>query len=142
MENKFRNELEIDLGGQKILLRPTFENIAAMEENVGSVSYLTWKYSRGIRFKDGKVDKNSLNMETAVKGIPSLSESAKIIYFNQAAVKHDDPTLKKYSLEEIWDLVLIDGTAVAQKIIVYLGRITAGNKAQEIEELKEEEKKS
>lgn len=142
MENKFRNELEITLAGKPILLRPTFENIAATEENVGSINYLTWKFSRGIRFKEGKVDKNSLNTESAVKSIPSLSECAKIIYFNQAATKPEDPLLKKYSLEEIWAMILEEGGGIPTKIIMYLGRITAGQKAENMEELSDEQKKS
>jgi len=122
--------MEIELAKVKILLRPTFENIAAMEENVGSIAWLGWKYSRGIGTKD------------AVKSIPSMSEVAKIIYFNQAATKADDVTQKKFSLEEIWDLVLQEGAGVSSKIMLYLGRITAGNKADEIEGLSETEKKS
>jgi hypothetical protein len=138
MENKFRNELEITLGGEKILLRPTFENIAAMENNVGSVAYLTWKFSRGIRSVDGK----SLASDAAVRSMPSMNEAAKIIYYNQAAHKQGDPTLKKYNLEEIWQLILEEGAGVAKHIILFLGRITAGNKAIDIDELSEGEKKS
>lgn len=130
MENKFRNEMEIVLGEHKILLRPTFENIAAMEANVGSVAYLGWKYSRGIRVdKDGKADKGSLNSADAVKALPPMSEAAQIIFYNQAATKADDPTLKKYSLEEIWDMVLQRGSPVVRDVFVFLGRITAGSKS-------------
>lgn len=145
MENKYRNEMEINLAGEKILLRPTFENIAAMESNVGSVAWLTWRYSRGVKFKDGKVDKASMASEAAIKAIPSLSETAQIIYFNQAALNPTDATQKKYSLEEIWSLVMAEGAKVTGQIVLYLGRITAGNKSEDITELKdltEAEKKS
>jgi hypothetical protein len=143
MENKFRNEMEIKLGGNTILLRPTFENIAAMEENVGSVMWLTWKFSRGVRFtKEGKPDPTASSQEQSIKAIPSLTECAKIIYFNQASSKADDPNLKKYSLEEIWEMVLETGAAVATKVIEFLGKVAAGGKAQNTEEPTESEKKS
>ena len=137
MENKYRNEMEIKLGDETILLRPTFENIAAMESHVGSVAWLTWKYSRGVRFKDGAVDRANMSTETMVKAIPSMTEAAKIIYFNQAATKVDDPNMKKYSLEEIWGLVMSEGASIAGKVVMYLGRVTAGNKADTIDELKD-----
>lgn len=123
--NKFRNEMEIELGSERILLRPTFENIAAMEANVGSVAYLGWKFSRGIRLgADGKAQVT----DGAVKALPSLTECAQIIFFNQAATKPDDPTLKKFSLEEIWDLVLQHGSTICKTIVQYLAKITAGDK--------------
>lgn len=130
MENKFRNEMEIKLGGQLILLRPTFENIAAMESSVGSVNWLTWKFSRGH------------GTESAVKNMPSMTDAAKIIYFNQASTKPEDSNQKKFSLEEIWDLVQAEGGSVIKHVIIFLGRLTAGNRAIEIDELSEGEKKS
>lgn len=144
MENKFRNELEIELAGEKILLRPTFENLLATELNVGSVAWLTWKYSRGTKFgADGKIDLASLRSEAAMKSVPPATEIAKIIYFNQAATKPDDPTLKKYSLEEIWEKMLVSGMSqVAAKVVLYLGRVMAGNKAIDEEEPSLAEKKS
>ncbi len=133
MENKFRNEMEIVLGGQKILLRPTFENIAAMESNVGSVAWLGWKYSRGVRIdSDGKVVAG--DMEQTVRSLPSMSEAAKIIYLNQAE--------KKFSQDEIWELVLGSGSAVARQIVLYLARVTAGDRSIDKSEVTEDEKKS
>jgi hypothetical protein len=142
MENKFRNEMEIKLGDTTILLRPTFENIAAMEENVGSISWLTWKYSRGVKFTNGEVDRVASVNETSIKAVPPMSEAAKIIYFNQAATKPEDPTLKKYSLEEIWELVNFEGVRVTTKIVEFLGRIASGGKSQNTEPPTEHEKKS
>lgn len=137
MENKLRNELELTLGSEKILLRPTFENVAAMEANVGSVAYLGWKYSRGVKIKDGKIEHN---MNDAVKALPSMAEAAQIIYYNQAATKPEDPTLKKFSLEEIWELVLEEGASVTKTVVVYLTRLTSGQKQPP--QVTEEEKKS
>lgn len=135
MENKFRNEMEIKLGGETILLRPTFENIAAMESFVGSVAWLGWKFSRGVRVgADGKAIKQNVITEEAIKAIPTLSDSAKIIYYNQAACRADDPTQKKFSLEEIWDLVLQEGTPVVKHITMYLAGVTAGSKAMVVAE--------
>jgi hypothetical protein len=136
MENKFRNEMEINLAGQKILLRPTFENIAAMEANVGSLVHLVWKFSRGA------VKSKSVT-EKSVASFPSLSECAQIIYYNQAAVKPEDPTLKKYSLEEIWDMVLDEGATACKGVVEFLGKMMAGRKVSPEELLEaEEEKKS
>ena len=136
MENKFRNEMEITLGGVPILLRPTFENIAAMESHVGSLAWLTWKYSRGAR-----VTKEGSSLESAIKSLPSLSECAQIIYYNQVATKEGDPTLKKYSLEEIWQLVMQEGMGLSGKVLEFLGRVASGGK-QETEPPTESEKKS
>ena len=130
MENKFRNELEIEVAGTKILLRPTFENIAAMESNVGAVAWLGWKYSRGHGTKD------------AAKSIPPLTECAKIIYFNQAATDPQDATQKKFNLEQTWDLVLQAGAPVVKDVMTYLARLTAGNKSVDGEAVSEAEKKS
>lgn len=127
MENKFRNEMEIKLGPEKILLRPTFENIAATESNVGALQYLAVKSSRGI--KDPK------------HGL-SMSEIAQIIYYNQAATDPTDVNKKKYSLEQIWDLTMQEGLYLFQPILIFLARMTAGNKYANIEGLTEEEKKS
>lgn len=129
MENKFRNEREITIGGEKILLRPTFENVAAMEENVGGLSFLAWKYSRA-------------GADGGAKALPGLAECAKIIYFNQAATKPDDPTQKRLSLEEVWELVSAEGVGVIKPVLEYLGRMTAGRKGDEVNELTEKEKKS
>lgn len=141
MENKFRNEMEITVGGQKILLRPTFENLAAMESVLGSLAYLGWKYSRGVVIdKKGNVQ---TNMEQAIRSLPPLSDAAKIIFFNQAATRPDDPTLKKYSLEEIWAFVLEEGTSVTKQVVQYLARVTAGNKTLDgIGDDEDKEKKS
>lgn len=141
MENKFRNEMTITLGDEKILLRPTFENVAAMEANVGSVSWLGWKFSRGVRLgKDNKPE--SIDMEATVRSLPSLSETAKIIYFNQAVTKEGDPSAKKFSIDEIWQFVMDAGTPATKQVVQFLARITAGNRAMDDEEVTEGEKKS
>lgn len=142
--NNARNEMVIKLAGEDILLRPTFENIAAMEANVGGVNYLGWKYSRGIRTKEnGEADLASLVSETAIKSLPSMSETAQIIYYNQAATKPEDPTLRKYSLEEIWEKLLKNGVGgVTRQVTIYLARLTAGDRLSVVDDLTDAEKKS
>lgn len=120
--------MEIKLGEETILLRATFENVSDMESNVGGLSYLAFKFSRGT------------SLETSVKSMPSLTDIAKIIYFNQAARNPEDPTKRKFSLEEIWDLVQAEGVAVTTPVVTYLALITKGNKNAPT--LTEEEKKS
>jgi len=142
--NSARNEMIVKLAGEEILLRPTFENIAAMEANVGGVSYLGWKYSRGIRTNaSGEVDTTSLVSDMAIKSLPSMSEVAQIIYYNQAASKPDDPTQRKYSLEEIWDKMLKNGAGgITRTITIYLARLTAGDRLSVVDDLTDAEKKS
>lgn len=118
MENVFRNEMEVIVGGEKILLRPTFENMAAMETKLGSVGYLAYKYG-------AQVDPNSVNnREQVLKVLPPLTEVAQIIYLNQAK----EPGMKHRDLEEIFQLCLADGIKVGAQIVLFLVRCTAGNK--------------
>ena len=130
MQNKFRNEHTLVLGSEKvsILLRATFENIANTEQRFGGIAYLTWKFSRGIRVQDGKVDPASLSSEQAIKSLPTLTECAEIIYLNQANTKENNASQKQYSLEDIWTLVSQTGPRVCHDVISYLGIITAGDK--------------
>jgi len=128
----------LKLGPEQILLRPTFENIAAMESTVGGVAYLGWKYSRGIRLENGK----PVVTEQSIRALPPLTECAQIIFYNQAATKPEDPTLKKFSLEEIWDLVLQEGTPVAKQVVQYLAGLTTGDKSEPPKAVSDEEKKS
>lgn len=126
MENKFRNEMEISLGGQKILLRPSFENLAALESSAGGLLYLSWKASKALR-KEGI----------------GMSEMAFIIYHCQAAVNAEDPTKKFYSVEEIMEMVLKEGMTVLKPITVFLARCTAGNKTvDDVSDMSDTQKKS
>jgi len=125
MENKFKNEMNIKLGGEEILLRPTFENVASMEAKLGGIAYLAWKLSRSA---------------TNPSVLPSLTDLAQIIYFNQAATKADDQTKKKHSLDEVWALVQEEGLGVVKPVTEFLARIAAGNKMQS--ELTENQKKN
>ena len=137
MENKFRNEIEISLGDEVILLRPTFENIAMTETHIGSISYLAWKFSRGVRMgDDGKVDPKSLNSEETIKSLPSLTEISQVIYYNQAD--------RKFTLEQVWDLVMGSGKAreLISAITIYVGRMLSGGDFDEKKEMTVEEKKS
>lgn len=125
MENKFRNEMEIELAGEKILLRPTFENIASLEATAGSLAFLGWKFSRGL--SDGK-------------NMPAMTDFAQIIYHCQAATKEGDPTRKKYSLEEVWDKVQQSGVMLLRPLTEFMARVTAGDRA--VNELSDRQKKS
>lgn len=106
--------MEITLSGKKILLRPTFENVAAMESNMGGLAYITWKMAK--------------NGDSA-KALPSLTDCAKVVYFNQA--KSNEDGTKEHSLEEIWQMIQEDGLGITKDVLMFLGRIAAGNKAAE-----------
>lgn len=136
--NQFRNELKVTIGGSEILLRPTFENIAQVESNVGSISYLAWKFSRGVR-RDatGGIDKASLSSEETIKGLPSLTEMAQIVYYCQAEKTHD--------LNSIWELIIGSGSSqsLLMQVTVFIGKMLAGSSFEVKEEtLNESEKKS
>lgn len=114
MENKFRNEMEIELAGQKILLRPTFENLAATESKIGSLPFLAFKYGKGVEISEGGSVKVNPEM------LPAMSEIATLIYLNQAE--------KKHSQESVMGLCLEHGLGCARFMLEYVARCTAGNK--------------
>lgn len=124
MENKFRNEMLIKVGGKELLLRPTFENVSAMESSMGGLGYLAVKMAAG---------------GNTAKALPSLSDCAKVIYFNQAGHLKDDPTKKEYSIEEIWELIQEEGIAAVGPVVEFISKITSGNKI--LDKLSAEEKK-
>lgn len=127
MENKFKNEMEITVGGEKILLRPTFENLAAMESNLGGLPYLAFKFGQGVDIDSKKIDQIK-----SAKSMPSMTETAQIIFYNQAE--------KKYTLEQIFDLCIDHGISICAQIVLFLVRVSAGNKMQK--EPSEKQKKS
>jgi len=112
--NKFKNEMIIKMGEVEILLRPTFENIANMEGDIGGLAYIAHKFT-----KPGK-------------GMMGINEAAKIIFYNQAE--------KNYSLDEIWELVSDEGIQIIGPVMQFLTKITMGNKMAPI--LTETQKKS
>ena len=128
--NNFRNEMIVELGDEKILLRPTFQNMSEMESNVASVAYLAYKFSRGMRAQDGAKESEG------AKSLPSLTEAAQIIYYNQAE--------KKFSLDEVWDKVLAvtNKTTVMVQVTIFIGKMLAGGDFDINKEVTPEEKKS
>jgi len=148
--NQFRNEMEISVGAEKILLRPTFKNIAELETNLGSIAWLAWKFSRGVtQGSDGKVDANSFATSDFVKSQPSFTDIAQIIYYCQADTDPSDASKRKYSLEEIWGKVINSGAAktLIIEITIFIGKMLAGanfdeNKNASEKETQESEKKS
>lgn len=115
MENKFRNEMLITIGGEEILLRPTFKNIAAMENAMGGIAYLGYKYGKGV-----DVDTKKIDPELSAKSLPPITEAAQIFFFNQA-----EP---KFTQEEIYELCIQEGLKVCVQAVLFLVRVTAGNK--------------
>lgn len=103
MANKFRNEKIVNIGDVQILLRPTFENCANLEAALGyGLPMLAFSLSK--------------------QQIPSLTDLTKVIFFCQAE--------KKYTMEQIWDLVMISGVAITTDILIFIGQVTAGDKTQ------------
>ncbi len=126
MANEYKNELLLKLAGQEILLRPTFENIAAMEAAVGGLGFLAWKFSRAPGVKQA-----------------GLADCAQIIFCNQAATNPDDVTKKLYSLEDIWQMVMKDGYVKVQpQVMVFIAGAVAGDDYTADVPVSENQKKS
>lgn len=125
--NKFRNEMEVEVAGEKILLRATFENLAAIEESVGSLPYLANKFLRGVASEKG-------NVEAQVKkNMPSTTETVKILFHAQAE--------KKFTLEQMFEMVMKDGALkYSTKAFLFIAGACNGNKFPD--EPTPEEKKS
>ncbi len=118
-ENKFKNEMQIKIGEVEILLRPTMENIASVESLLGGVQYLAFKYGRGI----GKSDP----LEQA-KYLPTMVECSKIIYLCQARHNPENPELKEYSQEQVFQMLMGSMKNIPAQIMIFMGRMLAGNK--------------
>lgn len=117
--NKFRNEKKIVLDEVEILLRPTFANLATVEGEIGSIAGLAIKISTA---KD------------EVSSHLSLSLIAKFFYLMQAD--------KKYSLDDIFQLVLDEGYQSCRvQLLQFFILLTAGKKGMEKIEQAEQEKK-
>lgn len=132
MENQFKNEMLIKVAGEEILLRPTFENLAAMESKMGGIAYLAFKYGKGIDVESMKIDPVA-----AAQSLPPLTDASQIIYFNQIPKEGE----KRRSLEEIHELCLAEGLKVCTQVVMFLARCTAGNKFAQ-KELSKAQKKS
>jgi len=101
--NPYKNEKLIKFGEVEILLRPTFENIAAFESSVITLDEFS------IRLVKGKT--------------PGLAVLVQAIYFFQAE--------KKYNLEQINQMLQDSiGIQVNAQVLPFLGSVTAGHQSQ------------
>ena len=98
-----RNEMEVEIGGKKILLRADFDSLRKFEQAVGGM---------GAFIKP-----------IATTGMINLTDSVLLIYHTQAPENS-----VKYSQDECFSLVMSEGMAVAKKLMVYVAMLTAGNK--------------
>lgn len=121
MANKYKNEKIIKLGDVEILLRPTFENLAAFESNVFTLDEFM------VRLVKGK--------------LPRLSDLVRCIYFFQAE--------KKFNLEQVNELVMnTTGIQISTQVLPFISKCVGGyenSKDIELElntKLSEAEKKS
>lgn len=130
MENKFRNEMEIKLAGETILLRPTFEALAKTETEIGALHWLAFKFGKGVDV-DPKTGKTVVNPET----MPPLHVCAKMFFLHQA-----EDNERKFTLEEMAQLCIADGMKCTIPFLQYLTRMTAGNNRPP--KLTEKQKKS
>jgi hypothetical protein len=117
MANRFKNEIEITLGQEKVLLRPTFENLSAMESNIGAVVWLSWKFSKAGSSQD---------MGEATRSMPSFTEMVEVIYYNQT--ERSENGGRRLSKERIWELMQDEGVSLVGPITKYFTGIMSGNK--------------
>lgn len=101
MSNAYKNEKMIKIGEVEILLRPTFENLAAFESTVISLDEFSFRLIKGR--------------------LPTLSQLVQAIYYFQAE--------KKLTLEEVNCLVQNnEGVQVNRLILPFLAGCIAGHK--------------
>lgn len=99
--NTYKNEKVIKMGDVEILLRPTFQNCVSLEAVIeGGFSGLTMRL-----FKSQ---------------MPGLTDITKVVYHCQAE--------KKYTEEEIWQLVMKEGMGISNQVLMFVAQITAGDK--------------
>lgn len=123
--NPFRNEMNVELAGETILLRPTFENLAAMETDIGGIPFLAWKFGKSVSVVDGK-------MVLGQDSLPPMSICTKVIFHNQ------EP--KKFSLEQVHEMVMAQGITATRIALNFIMKCTAGNRQQP--DLSDAQKKS
>lgn len=124
--NPARNEVVVKLAGQDILLRPTFENLASIEAELGGLPYLAQKFGAGV-------DLAKPNALELAKSLPGITEAVKIIHLAQAE--------KKFSRDEIFEMTMKGNSLVASRAALHFVMIcVTGNKLAE--EPTPEEKKS
>lgn len=118
MENKFRNEKEIQLGEKTILLRPTFANLSTVESTIGPVASIAVKISEAKKASEAQIP---------------LVNLCTIIHLCQAD--------KKMTIEEVFDLCVEEGyPSVKRQVMEFLIIITAGKK--QLATLEQPEKKT
>jgi hypothetical protein len=125
--NKYRNEKIIKIGPNEILLRPDFENIHLIEENVGGLAWLSYKVA-SVKTK-----------EDLLKNMLKMTEVAKIIFYAQVRDKEEK---RKYNLAEIFDMINAHGYfKLIPQLNEFISLIAAGSDNVEKELEKNEEKK-
>lgn len=103
------------MGGEEILLRPTFANMQATEQALGSMPYLAYKYGKG-----SEIDPVTGKIKVNPDSLPGLADCAKIVFLNQ------EP--KKLTQEQVFELVLAEGIKVALPVMTFLLGCSNGNK--------------
>lgn len=101
--NTYKNEKTIKLNDVEILLRPTFENCAALEGDL-------------------KIGLNALAFKLAKAELPLNTDCVKVIYHCQVE--------KKYTREDIWMLAMGRWIDVMKEVLFFIGNITAGDNTQ------------
>lgn len=99
--SNIKNEQIIEIAGNKILLRPTFENCEALESDLG--------YGLPV-----------LAHNLTQKKLPGMADITKVIFHCQEK--------KVFSKQEIWEQVMSEGMMVMTQILIFVGKITAGDK--------------
>lgn len=113
MANKLKNEMEIKLAGEVFLLQPNFNNVQNLENSpVGGIPKLGFEMSKGR--------------------LLTLNEIAWVVYHCH------EP--KKFTVDEIWEMVRHEGISCQPAVYQFLTNITAGDKTQV--ELTENQKKN
>ena len=110
-----RNEMELKIADKTILVRAEMESLRRFEQAVGGIGAFVAPITK--------------------TGFVNLSDAALLIYYTQARENQ-----KQYTKEECFDLVMSVGIQVTKDLMVWISRLTAGQKA--VDQASDVEKKS
>lgn len=98
-----KNEMELKLGEQVILVRATFDALQKFERAVGGIGAFIAPITK--------------------TGFVNLSDAALLIYYTQAT-----ENAKQLSKQECFDLVMSIGIEITKDLMIWIAKLTAGNK--------------
>lgn len=110
-----KNEMELKIADKTIFVRAEFDALQKFERAVGGIGAFVAPITK--------------------TGFVNLSDAALLIYYTQARENQ-----KQYTQQECFDLVMSVGIQVTKDLMIWISRLTAGQKA--VDQASDAEKKS